>query len=1306
MLATYPFSGVMDLDSPDTVRPQGAHSMARNGIFRGPQGRKRFESCLGTTLQPNPFLPLSGTNKTIGNHYDAVNQRTFFFNFNSSGNNGIYIYYTLTKNFQRLIQSGINTNGDILGFTASGRITDVCILYGDGNSGDLLFFRDSQGRPRKLNINRLLAGTYVTIQSTYLDVIKAPPVPPPQCTYENDANVTNNNLVNSLFNFSCTHIYDDFEQSVLGSGAKQPLPSDPFDPQNNTPATRNARIALYLPTGDQNVTKIRIYGKQTANGTTTDWFIIDTLDKAILGIPNNTVYRYLFYNNGNYVPADPTFTVLDYDVVPLQANAQELLNGSIISYGGITEGYNYINPNFSISTSNVNQPAWSLNGTLLFAATNGLFSGSQPQITVYLTGVGTNDGLDNPTTLEKPPSTMFVRAKSGSTDISFNYSNIGNSGSIPFLLNALLTAANTAGWTTVSTSTNSFTIFYPTGTVVLQSSYLNGVAGPTSPYKSPISCFYPLSAYSFGVLYRDYAGRTNGVISNVTGNIKTQAVGTSGQIPQITVNLSGFIPPAWAVYYELVRTDTLTYQKYLYWVSAGAFQGTAKGTSTLYAYFDLSNIASYNTSISATQNVVSYSFTQGDRIKILGRYDSSGNFTALNLDYAIIGSPTSIVANGVVKTGQFAQIYYPSGDINSNFQFPTTTNDTDFQNYEILIYSYKPYSTTNQNVYFQIGQQYRIGNPNTPSAYHMGNTGDNVIQLTDGDIFFRQRTVPLVSSYSIPTGSYDQKSTYSTMWVNPGGNHIPIVNNGIWEIIGGTNQNAGLLNTQYPTYSNTDFTIQNLTSSETLSVRLSGTQPVVDKQDPNGQFAIYVKVVQPGNVVTITQILPLNTGLQPGVANSFVFDQTISLPPQAKLWIINYAVNEMLVGGFTLGLQVIRDLTINVFDQSFSDIYELKSNADNKPNIINTEALSTYFSTLFRYSQADQLGTDINNSNRFYPDNFDEFDKSYGDIIRMRVRQREMRVFQKRRCGRVGIYQKFVTNQSSNVSLIVSDTIITPNNIQYYEGEWGIGNQSDGLCSSGYADYFPDPVKGYWCRLSEDGVIPISELYKVQTFAGNNLPNYLNNYAYQFGGNAVILGVYNFLKDRDGEALFCLQGGTNGSATIPSQTIAFNERENAFYGIFDYAPDATVCAENLLISFYNGQLYTHDNTTTHANFFGTQQTPSLTTVYKEPVIEKKTFLSVTEVANLPWVCPNIETNTFSYGSTLQQTNLVLEDFELLGTDWNSPLWFDQNSIGSLINGDPLQGNLLSIQFSSSQPSNFSYISEVGIRYIDSPLTVK
>ncbi len=1314
-IALHRFNGMMDTDSPDTVIPKGFHRTARNGIFRGNPGNYRWESVYGTTAIPNPFLPNTGTNKNIGRHYDPVNQQLFCFNYNSAGSHGIYIYSTVKKTWQRLIQTGINTAGDPLAFNPFVRIHSIDILYGDGNTGNLLFFIDSLQRPRKLNIQRLLAGTYVNVKDSFLKVIKAPPIPPPPCVYENDRFATSNNMTGSLFNIACTHIYDDFEESVLGSGAAQPLPSDPPDPIDNLPATLNARIAIFVPTGDQNVKKIRIYGKQTSNGTTSDWFIITTLIKADLGIADNTFYKYLFYNNGNYVTADPSFTVLYFDYVPQKANTEALINGNVITYGGITEGYDYQSPSFGIVTQNASPQLYSLNGTLFFAATNGIFTGSQPQITLYIAGVGSSDAFGNTNALNKPPITMNVRAKSGSTNINFSYTNTTSLTSD--MITGLQTAAIAAGWIFVSSGINTLTLYYPTGNVVLQSTYYQGQLSDLSPFPSAIHAHYPQCAYSYGVLYRDADGRTNGVISNSTGNIQTQPL-SNGQIPEILIGLNGYTPPLWAVYYEILRTDNLTYSKYLDWVSTSAYSNTGVLVATQYAYFGMANIDYYNTQIKATQGVVGYTFTPGDRVKVTGRYDAVGNFTPLNLDYAILGEVVNPIANGQVQLGTFIQISYPATAISPIFAFDGTS---DFQNYQLLVYSYKSQNASSQNVYFQIGQQYGIGNPGTLSAYHMGNVGDGQVNLTDGDIFYRQRTVPIVNEYYINCGVFVQNTPGGTLWTNPGGGAIPIVNNAVWEIVCGINQSATLTNAGYPLYANNDEVLFNK-SSAPFSVRLRQSLTITDTMGSTGEWSLWLKIVLPGNIVSTFNVIPLKTGAVQNVANTYQYDVTFVLPAGAKMWIVSLAVDQHIIAAGPITLDVIRNRVINVFDKSSSDIFNLVTNSDNKPNVIDTTALQTYYSTLFRFSQPFQLGTAINNSNRFYFNNFDEFDKSFGDIIRMRVRQRELRIFQSRRCGRVGIYSKFIKDNTGVNQLVTTDSIITPNNIQYFEGEYGIGNQPDSLASAGYVDYFSDPVKGYWCRLSLNGIEPISELYKVQTFAGTNLPYYLNQYNNQFGGYANILGVFNFAKDRDGEAIFVLQSGTtaslsfvgpssttitqpattsSGPATIPGQSIAFNESKNSWTSFYDIDADSIVCCENQLYSFQNGVLYIHNNSTACANFYGAQYPCYIDVPVNDNLIEKKTFLSVAEVSPTVWECPSIYTNLMSYGTTPQQSNLVAEDFALLEGNWSASFWRDINSQKGQFNGDVLKGNLIVIRFQTTNPANFVHLSDVSITYIDS-----
>ena len=45
------------------------------------------------------------------------------------------------------------------------------------------------------------------------------------------------------------------------------------------------------------------------------------------------------------------------------------------------------------------------------------------------------------------------------------------------------------------------------------------------------------------------------------------------------------------------------------------------------------------------------------------------------------------------------------------------------------------------------------------------------------------------------------------------------------------------------------------------------------------------------------------------------------------------------------------------------------------------------------------------------------------------------------------------------------------NKIQYYAGDYGIGDASTSLAWNNFADYFVDNYRGVVCRFSQDGII-------------------------------------------------------------------------------------------------------------------------------------------------------------------------------------------------------------------------------------------
>jgi hypothetical protein len=552
-------------------------------------------------------------------------------------------------------------------------------------------------------------------------------------------------------------------------------------------------------------------------------------------------------------------------------------------------------------------------------------------------------------------------------------------------------------------------------------------------------------------------------------------------------------------------------------------------------------------------------------------------------------------------------------------------------------------------------------------------------------VYFRPRTVPIQNEYDIPTGGFDQTSTYGTLWINPGGNATPIVDNGIWKIIGGVQKVAGLTNTTYPLYTDNDMLILN-EGTLPFSVRLRGEPSVVDKTDPNGQFAMWVKIVLPGNIVTTTQILALQTGLVPGATNTFEIDATVVLPPGGKLWMINYCVNEMLIGGFQLTLDVIRSITFNVFDSSYSDIYALRTNSDNRPSVIDATALQTSYPTLFRWAEPYVPGTNTYLANRFFDVNKDEFDASHGWIMRMIQWQRRLRIGQERKWGEVGVYSKFIKNNTGSTDLIVNDQIIEQNNVQYFEGDFGLGNQTE-IAVNGFQLWFFDPIRGAACRLSMNGIDNISEEFMMQTFFGALTPTYLQNYAYTFAGSSRVLMVYNYVKDRYAETLFCFQGGTlNGIAgqpTIPSQTVAFIEKTNMFSSIYRFAPDAIVSAENQLISFSNGKLYLHNDTGSNRMYYNSPIIPQIDLIFNDQEVIKKTYqaLSYQPFNNKIWIAKtlgDINTSFYNPQTALQQVSqLIAQDFEIVEGQANAALQRDANSGPNqqlaLVNGDYLKG---------------------------------
>ncbi len=170
----------------------------------------------------------------------------------------------------------------------------------------------------------------------------------------------------------------------------------------------------------------------------------------------------------------------------------------------------------------------------------------------------------------------------------------------------------------------------------------------------------------------------------------------------------------------------------------------------------------------------------------------------------------------------------------------------------------------------------------------------------------------------------------------------------------------------------------------------------------------------------------------------------------------------------------------------------------------------------------------------------------------------------------------------------------------------------------------------------------------------------------------------------------------------PAVTLNFDEKGNVFESKLSFIPEMMVDLGVQFISFKDGSLYTHDSVT-YNNFYGVQYDSYITFVFNDYAEAKKTFVNVTENANVVWDCPEISTDLDSYAGTKQSSNLVIEDFVQQEQEYNAALLKDINSVNGLINGDDLKGKYIKIKFRAASSDNLVILIAVKTKYLNSPL---
>jgi len=1094
---------------------------------------------------------MASTNQCIGSHYDELKHRVFYFNYNSAGYNGIYVYDVKANTISPLLISYLDSSEDIFGFDPKYPIASVNILYRTEEDGDILYWTDRLNRPMKLNIKEatISGKTYGTDwKKEYLTVARKMPLLSAQCQYADDSSRNINTLKNKVYQFRYQWVYKDDTKSCWSPWSKLFAPANVDTLSNEIDPTKNNVIYVDMPTVGGDIKEVKIGARHSVVDTFSDTFLVDTLSIAqfnALSTTSSGLKRYNFYNTEAYPFIDKSEDAFLFDYVPVKANAQELLNGNVLIYGGITEGVTF---DTSFSNSDISVPYVELvanagggSSTDKLTITTADMQPSSPPYSngsyyIYLTGtpdIGDVINL-NITMYDTGGQTHWANAsisytvQAGSTTLSAIQSAIvaainANTTVQAFRINAAPQTSPLAVKLTGSTYTNNGTQYTKVLNVSTSVNWANPPSnGTTNEVNTAI--YKHKSTYRFGLVYFDEFGMTNGVVTNSNMNVNTpeitsQNIGaTSNTIPSITFSLT-HTPPSWAKYFSFVRTNNLSVSDF-----KNIKTNNAGKIGTQYGYLD---ITTYNTN---TSGWPAYSFKKGDRVKVLGVY----NGVTTVKDYPVLELLTKD-PNNSANSGFFIKVPYDNSTDSSANWLMSNWGNVGYTEFVIDVYSPSINADPNSDLqlFYEFGETYEI--------------------------------------YTDANGNRSHK---------------------------GATQNQ---------------------------VRGTGAQP-----------AIYT--FKRGDVYSRQRV--------------------------NYMWIV---------------------------DQSVSDNYSSKVIGNGRAFVRDQYAKQIYYPSTVRYSLEYQPNTNINDTNRFLSGNLDEYDREKGAIQRLKTRGRQLRVFQSRACGVAPILQNML--QTADGNTVVSQSTEILNKIQYYQGDYGIGEQYCSLASSSQADYFVDPVLGAQIRLSNDGMTSLTETYKAHFFLTDKISKYQKtDYADKFGngGYAKILGIYDVFEE---EYVACFQGSGDG---LPDYTIAFSETRNAYSSFYDYYPEWIESAGNLLITWKSGELWTHNNTSAYANFYGTQYNPSIKLVFNDNQNIKKHYNTITTLGSTTWVAPTVgDVNT----NLNQQSKLIQADFKIKDDKYHAAFKRDVNSTGGLYNGNVLKGSWIELNLKPVNPQSLVdlYYIELGIQ---------
>ena len=750
--------------------PQGQYRTALNVRvgYSDNDNMGTVENALGNTEVTSIDIPYNnGVYKCIGSKLDPTANKIYGFLFNSIQAHRIIEYDISTNSITTVLESSV------LNFDPDFLITGIAIVYLESNV-PLLYWTDGgapNGLPdpqcgstvlenpiRKLNINKAKEYTlgntnpldaYQTIDVQIMDYIKWPPVFSPDVQIINDTTQNKNNIKGNLFQFRTAWRYDDFERTAWSPISKvvNPINDEVLGNTTYLPTSFNNAIDITLDTGSEVVNVLYIAVRRSNNGgadTEGDFYLVDTLNKydsnGNVLIPSNSTYTYRFYNDKALLPIPLREQDLEFDNVPIYAQALEYIYGNRMVSGNCAEQFDLVEPEITLIPQRIDLSApngllATLTGELVLWEEEHDVGVFPPLLVSQLITIPNPYPYAAGTVIQLSgfPNVSYVVTQADINNITTFITNI-----VAYLNSILPVGQFDAAHSTGSTTLDGIT-FTPLASNQFTITYISGLTPPFDTatffvysFQGSLSTFKSGATHPFGIRYYDRGNRASSVIRNNTFDVYIPLITELGSVPvyqkqyQINWGIS-HTPPIWATHYQWVYAKNSTIKSFIQFSIKSA---TNVGTQT---QLELTPIIDYSNAY--PNSILAYAYTAGDRMQLLTT--SVGQQNPQYIDVNVTGFDEGTL---ILSVDQF-----------------DLTDNTVFTGQLIQIYSPKETLTSEQTFYYEFSQQYEIGDAGLSTRYHKGELQDQtptqpaVGIFTRGDTWIRPRRM----SSNTPSALFD-----------------------------------------------------------------------------------------------------------------------------------------------------------------------------------------------------------------------------------------------------------------------------------------------------------------------------------------------------------------------------------------------------------------------------------------------------------------------------------------------------------------------------------------------------------------------